>query len=157
MTRPIAFAAAVVLVFVGIANAEEQTDSGYALYMTVHSFETEKDDGSRSIRVAYRGFNVSENESSPLYNTVMSCDMTNIRDASGARQFEHFTCNALHPDGDEVFLGAVYKESEPHVFKFIGGTGKWEGISGTILNTAEPINWPDDSIQSDWSITWALP
>jgi len=129
----------------------------------------ETPNGHTLIPNAQVGVFLSTNPDSPWHNATFNSHGTNIKDtATGKVLWDVSTIEAVQPDGDVTWIALAekYEEGLP-VFEFIGGTGKWYGITGhgRVLHSdfAPLIYDPDAHPDAEegylpvWEITWEVP
>lgn len=125
------------------ANAAELPREGTDLYTTTYvtSSFTNMKVGERSITI-YDSSGVTRNDAGgPMFNN-MGTRCLGMRDAFDSEPLNRGTCIDIDGDGDQVFSTYEAKGLKgKHVF--VGGTGKYAGITGEADYTYQPLKGPD--------------
>lgn len=131
------------------------TDSYATTYVTA-AFVTMKL-GERTV-TTYDSSGITRNESGgPMFNT-MDTRCLGMREVVGGEALNRGSCIDSDADGDQIFSTYQAKGAQgTHVF--IGGTGKYAGMSGTADYTSQSVKSPDGRgmtlviHQSNWKLS----
>jgi hypothetical protein len=134
------------------------TDSYATTYVTA-AFVTMKL-GERTV-TTYDSSGITRNESGgPMFNT-MGTRCLGTREVVGGEALNRGSCIDSDTDGDQIFSTYEAKGAKgakgTHVF--IGGTGKYAGMSGTADYTSQSVKSPDGRgmtlviHQSNWKLS----
>jgi hypothetical protein len=131
-----ALALALLVTFIPLSNAEMAKEgSGAGTTYYVVSWKPVLMHGQERVQIDYQaiGIHEADDESSILYHTTTNC-VGAVNGVKGVYK-EMGLCTATRPDGDQIYLsyettGEVGKGAKG-TYKFVGGTGKCEGITGT--------------------------
>ena len=133
----------------GAAGAAELPKSGKLDFRFFsHNVQTiaelDTSDGMKSyVNEAYE-FHVGKDKSSPVDNTVGRCLGYGSYHPEKGAVHEVGTCTFQDADGDKIFetYEVTIKDSTDHasaLAKISGGTGKYEGITGSLTSTVEVL------------------
>ena len=99
---------------------------------------------------------MSEDPQSPFHTTVVVCNITAVYSPGKKKMlFEMMSCESTDADGDQAFSFGVAEVPKNVVAHFVGGTGKFEGITGVYdTNYKAGTEWGDGSIVFPYKIEW---
>ena len=102
------------------------------------------------------GINRNDNGGPMFHNMGVRCLGT--REAVGAEVTTRGTCEEIDKDGHQIFTTYEAKGLKG-THQFVGATGKYTGISGTIEYTVQPIKGPDGTglFAVTQKAVWKLP
>ncbi len=133
----------------GTVNAAELAKSGKVDFRFFsHNVQTiaelDTSDGMKTyVNEAYE-FHVGKDKSSPIDNTVGRCVGYGSYHPEKGAVHEVGTCTFQDTDGDKIF--ETYEvtlqdiaDHAPALAKISGGTGKYEGITGSLTSTVEVL------------------
>jgi len=140
------------------AYAEMQNDSGRAIFSgPLEAIHEELPGGRTYSRHVQVGSAETDNESSPFFNASIRCAATAVHSAGGDMIYEYAICEATRADGDQVFWMIYMEPPIPSTgFKFIGGTGAFHGMQGSVTSSEQIKTWPDGTAEFAWEITWEI-
>lgn len=115
-------------------------------------------DGGDLIPEWRRGHIESSNPASPLYQAAYLQIGTSVRGADDAPTNEVAILEFVDGDGDVTWavVAKYYPGEYPAHFHFIGGTGKWHGITGEGIFTEYAGKRGDGRNMVDWKIQWKV-
>lgn len=99
----------------------------------------------------YTVLNQAMTASNDLGNPVMNkmggrCQYSRLVDTV-AKTFElHGFCTYADNDGDQIFEQFDFLPGKPGSGRYLGGTGKFEGLQGVVEITVSPLKGPFDGI-----------
>jgi hypothetical protein len=142
-----------------LARAAELPRSGTDSYSTTYvtaTFVTMKL-GERTV-TTYDSSGITRNESGgPMFNN-MGTRCLGMREVVGGEALNRGSCIDSDADGDQIFSTYEAKGAKgTHVF--VGGTGKYAGMSGTADYTSQSVKSPDGRgmtlviHQSNWKLS----
>ena len=146
------------------ALAAEPAKSGDDSYTTryVVTFSKPAKFGDRTVTlVEFGGISTNDKGAGMFHDMGVRC--TGIREAVAAAFYTRGTCADTDSDGDQVF--STYEanggEGKPAVgvHQFIGGTGKYTGMTGKADYTVQYIKSADGPgmFVAKHTVTWKLP
>ena len=104
------------------------------------------------------GVIISENPNSPRHYAVGVDHGTSIKDtASGKTLGDVVLIRCVDPDGDATWLAHwwFYGKGSGN-YQFIGGTGKWKGITGVGRTLGMLLERKDDWFMLNWEFWWRI-
>jgi hypothetical protein len=124
-------------VWAGTAVLPQTRETSYAIQYTARVIDTQYvGDGASESLVEMTG--VSQNAvGQPAFN-AMNCDCLMLSAIVGGKPRRYGACTQTDRDGDHVFTSF-----DGAKFKLIGGTGKYNGISGSALYSITPEPSPE--------------
>ena len=142
------------------AGAGEFPKEGTASYTTnyVNASATPMKMGERTISI-YESTGITRNDAGEAPFNDMGTRCIGMREANGNEVVNRGSCIDTDKDGDQVF--STYEanaKSGRHVF--VGGTGKYQGISGSADYTFQPVKVPEGARPMTivpHKATWKLP
>ena len=132
-------------------QAGENSDSGTAMFQLLEMEWQELADGRRLGHEKTRGFFFTENPESPLHSAVVLCRNTQVFTDKERPDYEVSFCEAQDSDGNLTWFVSNNSGS----FDFIRGSGKFEGISGSVQPTGG-VQRQDDVHVPYFKITWTV-
>jgi hypothetical protein len=103
------------------------------------------------------GVVVSRNPGSPLHHATLFAQGTTVRDAAGATLGDARLYEFTDPDGDTSWAtGVNWPIGEESAFRLVQGTGKWEGIGGTLRVLGPLSVRADDHSMLRWELCWEV-
>jgi len=134
---------------------KQGTDSYTTVYVSISSVTMKV--GDRTIR-SYESAGVSRNDNGgPMFND-RGVRCVGTVEIAGNQSTNRGACVDTDKDGDEIFSNYEAKGmAGSHTF--VGGTGKYAGMTGTAEYTAEPVKSPDGRPLSivRHKASWKLP
>ncbi|WP_336489945.1 hypothetical protein [Methylobacterium nigriterrae] len=158
MLRTLILAPALAILPLTVIAAElprEGTDD-YTTHYITSSFNTMKL-GDRTVTV-YDTSGITTNDKGGAMFNNMATRCLGMRDAAGGEAVNRGACVDTDSDGDQVFSNYEAKGLKgTHVF--VGGTGKYAGLSGSADYTTQPVKNPDGRSMNivPHKATWKLP
>ncbi|MCJ2014531.1 hypothetical protein [Methylobacterium sp. J-076] len=142
------------------ASAGEFPKEGSASYTThyVSMSATPMKMGERIVAI-YESSGITRNDAGEGAFHDMGTRCVGMREANGAEVINRGSCIDADTDGDQVF--STYEANAKtgrHVF--VGGTGKYQGITGTAEYTLQPVKVPEGARPMTivpHKATWKLP
>jgi hypothetical protein len=148
--------AAFVLLAAGFATTAQaqQTGSGTATYVPAKIKKMELPDGTMLERSHLRTVVVADDPAVPFHMSTQDCLGTNILDAEGNLLTGRGYCDGVDGDGDVWW---IWWNNGPTGgdWGFMGGTGKYEGITGGGTTTFEGAT-PDSRLVITWEGSWEV-
>ena len=142
----------------GAAGTPKQGNDSYTTYWVVSSYNPIKLGASSFATMDYSGVTSSE---SSLFDHLAAHCLASSLTAPGT-DHNSGACVGVAPDGSQLFLTYEINadgNGRTGVNKFIGGTGKFEGITGGGSIESEMIKGPDSKVMfvSHHKVDWKLP
>ena len=103
-----------------------------------------------------KGVMVTENPSSPWYQTTYLKQAFTVIDSDGKVFHEAALCENTDADGDMIWSILWCPIDGQGTFEFIHGTGKWEGINGKGQLKEDLESRVDDHVMLRWHISWVI-
>jgi hypothetical protein len=105
-----------------------------------------------------RGVFISENPDSPWHHATFFAHGTTVKDGpDGKALWDISILEAVDPDGDVTWAIIAQEYAKPpYDFYFIGGTGKWYGITGEGEATGMVRDRVDHYNMPTWKISWKV-
>ena len=135
--------------------SKQGTDNYTTTYVTTSSATMRL--GDRTV-TNYDASGITRNDAGGSMFNNMSARCLGTREASGNQVSNRGSCIDMDKDGDQVF--STYEaKGNVGAHTFIGGTGKYAGISGTAEYIGQPIKSSDDRGMTvvAHKATWKLP
>lgn len=82
---------------------------------------------------AENGIFLSAGDNETFHGTVTHCEGYNIGRANSQDRYGDGVCTLVDPDGDIVLVSVPYKGLQVN-WRFLQGTGKWKGITGSVTS-----------------------
>ena len=112
--------------------------------------------GAAIIAHQQTGVIVSDNAESPWRHATFFAQGTTVNDADGQLIQGATLCETTDPDGDLTW-GILWRPAGgPDGFRFIMGTGKWQGIIGDGKLLDPVCNRADDHLMPGYELNWAI-
>jgi hypothetical protein len=103
------------------------------------------------------GVLISENEHSPRHNATCYDRGTTIKTPEGRALGDIMLLEDTDADGDVVWLYHEWWYGRgPGRYQFLGGTGKWAGISGVGKTLGSVCSRADDHYMPTWEMRWKI-
>ena len=151
----LAQAAMLVTVFAPDTFGQEQFSAKGKFTFTRLSSESVSLPGGRTLqRVVDSGFTLTDDPSSPLDQSALTCTGAVVVSTSGEPGAGSGHCEAIDEDGDMWMLW-FRNDNHGGPWGYIIGTGKFEGIEGGGT-WAEGPQWPDGRGINTWETTYTL-
>lgn len=119
-----------------IALAQEMSATGHAVYVPKDHSKVELPNGTYAVEQMSEGYVITDDPDSSFNLVAQDCAGTNIVDADGTTLRASGYCSGRDQEGD-MYWFHYWNGPEGNEWTLIGGTGKWEGITGG--GTSEPI------------------
>ena len=135
-------------------------DQGY-VFSSAHVEEERKEltNGLLLIANHQKGVFVSENPDSPWYQATFLAQGTTFQNVDGHTIGDAAILESVDADGDAAwaYIFQIYGV-QPYDFHFIGGTGKWEGITGkgVAMHKGMASGRADDHFMPTWKMEWTI-
>ena len=137
------------------ASGQEQVSAKGKFTFTRMSSESVSLPGGRTLqRVVDNGFTLTDDPSSALNQSALTCIGATIVSASGEPGAGSGHCEAIDKDGD-VWMLWFRNDGDGGPWGYINGTGKFEGIEGGGTWAVGP-QWPDGRGINSWETTYTL-
>lgn len=127
---------------------------GQAFYEPTVLGTVELADGSVISRVSSSGFVTSKDANNPFHMVNQVCTGTDVLAAGQSESIAYGYCEGLDRDGDMYFI-SWYNGPDKNTWQFLGGTGKFDGISGGGT-TVNAFAWADGKYAINWKGTWTI-
>lgn len=125
------------------AQAAELPKSGEDAYTTTYIAvaTTAMKLGDRALStIDLNGITTNDNGGAMFNNMGTRC--LGMRDATGSEVRSRGTCVDTDSDGDQIFSD-YEADAKGGVHTFVGGTGKYKGLTGTATYTFKPVKSPE--------------
>ncbi|MDP4024518.1 hypothetical protein Q8W71_17990 [Methylobacterium sp. NEAU 140] len=125
------------------AQGAEMPKSGETAYTTAYTAAavTTMKLGDRTVATQDLTGITTNDEGGPMFNN-MGTRCLGTRDATGSEVRSRGTCVDVDGDGDQVFSD-YEADAKGGTHTFLGGTGKYKGITGTATYTFRPVKSPE--------------
>ncbi len=140
------------------ADTPKQGTATYTTYWVVSSYNP--------IKLGNSGYAISDfsgvaSSDSPMFDLLAAHCLSSSMSGQGV-DHNSGACTGLAPDGSQLFLTyeiTADAKSRTGSNKFIGGTGKFEGITGGGSLVTEFVQGPDSKVMfvSHHKVEWKLP
>jgi hypothetical protein len=134
--------------------AQERSDSGDFAFLTTSSEEMPLSDGNVLMRVVQSGMVFADDSTSPLDRSATTCSGSMVMDTSARATVISGHCDMVDTDGD-VWTIWYAGDQDGGDWGFMGGTGKFEGVEGRGIFSAE-FQWSDGRGINSWEGTYTL-
>jgi hypothetical protein len=135
-------------------RAAQNQAGGDGVFVTVDEATSALADGRTRRLYTTTGFVLSD-EGNPFHRAEQDCSGAEIVAADGKSRSGAGSCVAIDPDGDVWWIW-WRGDAKGGTWGFLGGTGKFEGITGGgSLRYA--LAWPDGRFTLKWEGTWERP
>jgi len=133
-------------------------DTGYSFHGAhVPTARKELRNGPILVASTQCGVLISENANSPRHHATCHDRGTTIQSAEGKALGDVMLLEDTDADGDVTWLYHEWWYGRgPGSYRFIGGTGKWEGIQGTGRTLAMIARRADDHYMPSWELRWRI-
>ena len=101
----------------------------------------------------YKGVMLANDAAPPFHLAAHDCLGSMVSNASGAPLQINGVCDGIDKDGD-VFWMWFHDLGETHSWSFMGGTGKYDGITGG--GTTKVLGGFPDRLVISWEGNWTL-
>jgi hypothetical protein len=142
------------------AHAAEFPKEGTATYTTyyVGTAATPMKMGDRMVAI-YESSGITRNDAGEAAFNDMGTRCVGMREANGATVVNRGSCIDVDKDGDQVF--STYEaDAKAGRHTFVGGTGKYQGLTGTADYTFVPVKVPEGAKNMtivQHKATWKMP
>lgn len=116
------------------AIGQQIATSGIGAYIPQGEVVTELPDGRSQVSVRMGGYLKTDDPEDPNDLVSQDCAATNIVGADGTLQVSGGHCAAQDPDGDMYWI-SFWNTLEGGEWSMVGGTGKFEGVTGGGTST----------------------
>jgi hypothetical protein len=127
---------------------------GQAFYEPTLLETVELADGRVLSRVKVSGFVIGSNEKNPFHMVNQHCSGTSILTTGQSEPTAYGYCEGVDRDGD-VFFMAWTTGPAGNTWQLLGGTGKFDGISGGGTSATTQA-WTDGKYVIDWDGSWKM-
>jgi hypothetical protein len=136
------------------AVAGSGSGSGSATYTIVHIDDRQLPGGNVLSRDHYKGVMLANDASSPFNLANQDCLGSMVfSPAKGAPVEIGDVCDAVDKDGDVSWIW-YHDAGDVHTWAFMGGTGKYEGITGS--GTTAQLGGSADRLVISWEGNWTM-
>jgi hypothetical protein len=95
--------------------------------------------GKQFVLVDY-AMTATNDAGNPILNNMGGrCQLTRLIDPAAKTTETHGWCTYADADGDQVFEQCDFIPGSPNNCKFVGGSGKYQGIEGNVVITGIPL------------------
>ena len=136
------------------AHAEDITGSGTVTYAGFHIGQRPIADGKGLGQDHLKGVILANDPSNPLHLAAQDCIGASIIDKKGNPGDGAGYCDGIDKDGD-VFLIWYRNKGNDRTWSFMGGTGKFDGITGGGTTTPM-VGEPADRVVVKWEGKWTM-
>lgn len=136
------------------AQAQEMSASGYAAYMQTGATTTALGEGRTRVDQTSDGYVMTDDPASPFHLMAQDCAGTNLIAADGTLERASGYCAARDADGDMYWFW-YWNGPAGSEWGLIGGTGKFDGITGGGTSEAVAAD-PDGRSVVRWEGTWTM-
>ena len=143
-----------------VAAQSSGSDQGY-VFSSAHVEEERKElsNGTVLITNHQKGVFVSENPESPWHHATFLSQGTTFQLEGGKITGDAAIMESVDADGDATwtYIFQIYGVT-PYDFHFIGGTGKWKGITGKgfAMQSGMVKGRADDHFMPTWEFDWTI-
>lgn len=137
-----------VLVVTSLASAETYELEGASTWIPVSVDVMTLDDGRTVTRQVLKGTAINNDPDTPLSNASQDCMFTTVTTADGSSFSSGGSCDGVDADGD-VYWAIGTATEKGGTWKYIGGTGKFEGLEGGGTYQLA-LEWPDGKVMATW-------
>ena len=134
--------------------AQEISGGGYAAYMQTGANSVDLADGGTRVDQTLDGYVMTDDPDNPFHLTAQDCASTNLMNADGSLQRSSGYCASRDSEGDMYWIW-FWNAPEESQWGLIGGTGKFEGITGGGTSEAVAAD-PDGRFVVLWEGTWTM-
>ena len=115
-------------------------------------------DGRTFTTLFQRGFQFADDATSPFNNMQKTTSVSMVKSPDGQVIFESLFVQMQDSDGDQAFMFGTLNppEEKNAVLRFVGGTGKFAGISGTYVTENLAGSWSDGSEMFGGTYHWEI-
>jgi hypothetical protein len=137
-------AAAMVLTLVPYAQAQSLPPEG-ELHVTFTATQVppinpmQIGDGKQYVQVNYIMSASNDQGNAVLNNMGGRCQLNRLIDASSKGSETHGFCTYTDTDNDQIFEKCDFLPGAPNTCMLTGGTGKFQGLQGSIIITSTPV------------------
>ena len=133
-------------------------DKGYSFHGPhAHVATKELANGLVLVANVQSGFSMSENPQGPRHHATSSNPGTTIKSAEGKTLGDVMLLEYMDPDGDLSWIYHMWWYAESQCgYQFVGGTGKWKGISGGGKPLGIVCQRADDHFMVNWELCWRV-
>ncbi|MDX1531245.1 MAG: hypothetical protein R3362_06940 [Rhodothermales bacterium] len=118
-----------ILTLVPTAAAQQQSISGYVVYVPGDATDFALADGRTLSNGALRGVLIEDDPESPIHLVSQNCAGTDLFGSDGTPIQSAGSCTGIDGDGD-LYHVSYLNSPEQRPWSFTGGTGKFAGIEG---------------------------
>ena len=137
-----------VLMLGGAAGAETYELSGASTWNPESVSTMTLPDGRILTRQTLRGTAIADDPNTPLSMASQDCMFTTVTAADGKSFNTGGSCDGVDKDGD-VYWAVGTASEEGGTWRYIGGTGKFEGLEGGGTYQLA-LEWPDGKVMATW-------
>lgn len=117
------------LVLVPAAAAQQQSISGYVVYVAGDASEVTLADGRMLSTGILRGVRIDDDPESPIHLGAQNCAGSNLFGSDGTMLQNVGSCTSVDTDGDLLHL-SYFNTPEQRTWRYTGGTGKFARVEG---------------------------
>jgi hypothetical protein len=151
---PLLTACASLMLFTGTAQADNHKETGTVIWVQTSSESAELPSGLTAKRMINGGISLADDPESVFHNAKQISAGTDIYDEDGEWVGSYGYGEIRDSDGDLAFYSYSNTPDTDAVWTLLGGTGKFEGISGG--GKSEPTHMADGRQVHKWKGSWKL-
>ena len=103
--------------------------------------------GGKEFAVVVRAMAASNDTGNPILNNMGGrCQFSLLFDTAARTVEQHGFCTYEDNDGHQIFEQCDFVPGAPNICKLTGGTGKFEGLQGSVVITGGPVKSTFDGI-----------
>ena len=142
------------VIVAGVGTAAEESATGSATYIPVHSKAMELANGDTSQITHLKGVILADDPSVSLHLAMQDCVGTTVIPSDGGPPDGAGYCAGTDANGD---LWWIWWHNGPggNLWGFIGGTGKYKGIEGGGT-TEQQVMGADGRMAITWKGSWKM-
>lgn len=142
------------VVFTGTIHADDHKETGTTIWVATASESTELASGNTAKRITNHGISLADDAESVFHNATQLASGTDIYDEDGEWRSSYGYGEIRDADGDLAFYSYSNSPETDAIWTFLGGTGKFEGITGG--GVSEAIHMTADRQVHRWKGSWTL-
>ena len=135
------------------ALAGDGKGSGTATYVSYHIGDRPVAGGNMLGQDHLKGVMLADGGTGPFHLAVQDCLSSMVAGNNSPPQQINGVCDGIDKDGD-VFWMWFHDQGDIHTWAFMGGTGKFDGISGG--GTTKELGGAPDRLVISWEGSWKM-